>query len=291
LIPPRSNRDREAGNDAGIVQKEDVMRHMGLSAALLIGIVVAGVACSARAGSAAAQSAGTVDFTAYEETNTVYESLLRSIRGVSDIFGDIRDLAYNGLVAPNIASQGEHVRQVVLLLEGGEGMQGDLAYYPATPKYLLGESGCLGLLATSFEAYVSAVESYSDILSAFYGAKCGEAEYMPSPPDCSPAGGRVVLDSLLRRLPILVDRVTSLAEVALEATRRIDLQADPGEAANEFVAIYACAVTAEGYWPMLVGGHLPSPQTLPSTLHDLLDLLERIHADLADAMTQALYGS
>ena len=111
------------------------------------------------------------------------------------------------------------------------------------------------------------------------------------PIGCSPADGASLLDSLLETFSTLAERVPTLATLALDAARGIDLQGDPCVAANGFVMVYACAVTAEGYWPMLAGGSLPAPQSLPSTLHDFLNLLERIHADLTDAITRALYES
>jgi hypothetical protein len=238
-----------------------------------------------------ATGATAVDMSVILELNVQWGEVEGWISRVSGAFDTIRMLAYTGFATPEPSMGQEHVAQIFQLLEG----PAEPAAAPSRsatralvdPGYLLGEGGHFEQLAAALGSYMAFLEPYSEDLADYY-----EAKYLAEHAEDYWEGiGKAVLSSRLAYLDRLAQRAAVLAQLALDAALRVDAAANSDEQVNGFMSIYASAVAAVGYWPILTGGSLPSPDTLPSTLLDLRNIFERVDRDLGTVLGRALRDS
>ncbi len=232
---------------------------------------------------------GRVTEEALAELHARYNGVKTAVRDLSRTFEALRMTVFYGGSREEDCYLTNAVEEITLVLLGpSEVSESAAANYSPWEGYLLGDGGRITAFTTAFDEYLAFWESYSDILVDVYAQECIEQHGVEG---CSAAVGTVMKEGQSRFLSSLASRTETLALVALEALRRVDVNGSCVQADREFSTIYACAVTAVGYWPMLVGGFLPSPDTLPSTLEDFLGLLENVHYDLYDALVDRIFGS
>lgn len=231
---------------------------------------------------------GVVGEEALSRLTQLYNDVRSAIWNLSRTFDSLRMATYCGSYEADLYGLETGVGDIALILLGPESPGVDAASYSEWEGYLLGEGGRIEVFTEAFDEYLSLWSSFSDVLVELYAARCVEEHGADG---CSAAVGTIQKEGQARFLSTLARRTESLAHAALDALRRVDVDGTATEANEEFVTIYCCAVAAVGYWPMLVGGELPSPDTQPSTLQDLLNLLENVHYDLYDALIDRIFGS
>jgi hypothetical protein len=259
-----------------------------LATAVLLGVGLVGWAQDAStAGPETPPATTRVDPSVFEERGARYDALTSSLQNVSDAFENIRSLAHTCLVVPNSMARASTIQWIILDLEGPS--PAEAASMVLSSGYLLGEGGNLAQFKKALDAYVAFLEPYSAIVAPYVEAKCHEeygAEF------CPPGSGGPAVDTMVDRLDRLAERITALAEVALDVALRINLRGDPDDVTNDLMSIYACAVTAASYGPMEVDpigtySHRYTEE-MPSMLYDFLTQFERLDQYLVDAVAAAL---
>jgi hypothetical protein len=235
-----------------------------------------------------AQDIWNADNSLFVELNERYDAVSWAAREVTDEFVILRDLALNGLAAPDATSQAAHAQTLLLLLVGLDGAGLDpqslapsLRSYIASDR-LAAKGGLMGAMERSrvaVEAYLEFARSNSNLLTALWAAQAGVSDLSPF---------AEVVEMLLGRVFLYWSRVPGLGQLALDAARRAAETTDPDALSSGLLTIYACAATAGGYGVITtLKGPTPPRDQIPSSMRDFLVWANDLYERLIDAFAAA----
>lgn len=257
-------------------------------------IAALGAVSSAQEATGATGDAGPAELAASAfsvEHAAQVDAVAHALQSVSTLFESIREYARGALVAPIPQVRSMMVQTIFDELQGVDtsGWTGTYEVHDYN-GYLLGDGGHLETFAEALHAYEALIEPYHEILAAHLRALCPEEygdEYCPEGPE----EYEYRVDNMLDRLDRLMERVALLAEAALDAALRIDMRPGAPDPTQDFITIYACAVTAASYEPMVaLSGQTTTrryTEERPSMLYDFLTQFEALDQYVVDAVAEA----
>lgn len=214
----------------------------------------------------------------------LYEAVVNAQVEVEQLLREVRLLSYIGVAAPS-EDRADHVHRILQVL--GSVPQGDSVKDAFTSRassqtgYVLGAGGALDRLDRAVAMYTVMAEEHVDELADHFDARCPD-QYDPRV--CSDGFGVGLAQGIIDTLSTwTAGRITPLAELALTATNRLDLEADLPAQEAAFRSIYAYSVLLVGYWPC-ADATVASGDSLPSVVRDLGVILQLLDEALQASM-------